>query len=291
MHIAVLLTCHNRKAQTLQCLHSLFQAYSPQNYTMEVYLVDDGSTDGTGQAVKKQFPQVNVIEGNGSLFWAGGMRLAWKTASEAKTYDFYLWLNDDTMLDPAAIEELFFFYQEAKQSVNKENIVTGACRKSLEVHEFSYGGRNEDGPVKPNGNLQECKYINGNAVLIPHEIYKHLGNISEDYTHGMGDYDYGLRAINSGFKCFTTRTYIATCPPNEGIPAWRNPQASLKQRWDSFHSPLGLNIKEYIHFRRKFWGQKWIVFAIKSYLQVLFPRLYTHLKEQISCQHLKVYFF
>lgn len=278
MHIAVLLTCHNRVKKTLNCLESFYSSVLPNTNNFDVYLVDDGSSDDTGETVKKHYPQINLIDGNGSLFWAGGMRLAWEIASEAKNFDFYLWLNDDTMLDPVAIKELCFVYQKAKELENKEVIVAGASRKAPKVYEFSYGGRNEDGPVIPNGNLQRCKYINGNVVLIPQKIYKHLGNISKDYTHGMGDYDYGLRAIKKGFECFTTRTYIATCPPNEGIPTWSNPVVSLSKRWDSFHSPLGLNIKEYNHFRKKFWGKKWMVFAVKAYLKMLSPRLYNLFK-------------
>lgn len=278
MHIAVLLTCHNRVKKTLNCLESFYSSLIPSANKFDVFLLDDGSTDGTGEAVGERFPNINVIEGNGSSFWAGGMRLAWKTASEAKNYNFYLWLNDDTMLDPAAIEQLFFVYQKAKEIKNKETIVAGACRKAPKLDEFSYGGRNEEGPVIPNGNLQECKYINGNIVLIPNEIHKVLGNISSDYTHGIGDNDYGLRAIKNGFKCFTTRTYIATCSPNEGIPTWCNPKVSLKKRWNAFHSPLGLHIKEYIHFRKKFWGSKWMIFAVKAYLQMLSPQFYKFLK-------------
>ena len=41
--IAAILTCHNRKEKTLACLHSLFSIIS----TIDVFLVDDGSTDGT----------------------------------------------------------------------------------------------------------------------------------------------------------------------------------------------------------------------------------------------------
>ena len=65
---------------------------------LNVYLVDDGSTDGTSEAVKKNFPQVNIIKGDGTLFWNGGMRVAFSKAMESE-HDYYLWLNDDTILN------------------------------------------------------------------------------------------------------------------------------------------------------------------------------------------------
>lgn len=53
--IAVLLTAHNRKEKTLLCLDFLFKQKQVEEYTIDVYLTDDGSTDGTSEAVKKHF--------------------------------------------------------------------------------------------------------------------------------------------------------------------------------------------------------------------------------------------
>ncbi|MWW25907.1 glycosyltransferase family 2 protein [Algibacter lectus] len=273
--IAVLLTCHNRKAKTLESLKSLYLNKVPSGYTFDVFLVDDGSTDGTAEAVKEEFPKVNIITGNGNLFWNQGMRLAWKTAANSNAYDFYLWLNDDTIIEPNSLNHLFDCYEEIIAIDEKPSIMTGACYFFSNEKKFSYGGRTEAGPVIPNGKLQKCKYINGNIVLIPKLIHDQLGNLSSDYTHGMGDYDYGLRAINKGFNCYTTKEYVANCPPNEGIPGWCNPELSLTKRWKQLHSPLGLNIKEYNTFRKKFWGQKWILFALKAYAKMISPKTYS----------------
>ena len=88
MQLAVLLTCFNRKATTLRCLEQL----NKQNITasMDVFLCDDGSTDGTSDAIKKLFPQVYIIRGSGNLFWNRGMLTAWRKACETKDYDAYI---------------------------------------------------------------------------------------------------------------------------------------------------------------------------------------------------------
>ncbi len=272
--IAVILTCHNRKDKTLNCLNRLFESAANSGLEVATYLVDDGSTDGTGEAVKKCFPMVNVIQGNGNLFWNQGMRLAWNEASQ-KDYDFYLWLNDDTNLFPSALSELFNAYKFLYTQNQNPALICGACCSEVGVDEFSYGGRSEVGPVVPNGSLQTCKYINGNVVLVSKEIFEELGNLAGDYTHGMGDFDYGLRAQRAGFKCYTSKEYIAACLPNEDTPRWCDPKERLSKRLKNFYSPLGLNYKEYIIFRRKFWPNEWYVFAIKAYLKALVPRLYT----------------
>lgn len=273
-NVAVLITCHNRREKTLECLRYLFDCSLPEAYKIEVFVVDDGSTDGTGESIKTNYPNVNVINGNGNLFWNKGMRLAWNTASQKIEYDFYIWLNDDTFLYEFAFVELLECYYEALKLENQNAIIVGACQSSAESNKFTYGGWTESGPVVPNGKLQTCLYINGNATLISKAIFAKLGNLSSDYTHSIGDSDYGFRAIKAGFNCYTTKIYIATCPSHENLPAWCNPDLPLIKRWKSLHSPKGLNIREYNSFRRKFWGWKWINYALKAYIKTLNPSLY-----------------
>jgi GT2 family glycosyltransferase len=272
--IAVLLTCHNRKEKTLKSLDALHKCDVLVGYIFDVFLVDDGSTDDTGDAVREKYPKVNVIQGEGDLFWNGGMRLAWNVSADTKDYDFYFWLNDDTILDESAFLEIFETYQEARSREKNEVIIVSACRAENNSSRFSYGGRDKQGPVIPNGELQTCKFINGNAALIPREVFENLGNLSSDYTHGIGDNDYGLRALRHGYICYTTKEFVATCPPNEGLPDWCNPEVSLRKRWQLLHEPIGLNIKEYITYKKKHDDKKWIIFALKAYLKALFPKLY-----------------
>ena len=60
---AVLLTCYNRKDKTVACLNSFFEADLPSsNHQFEVFLTDDGSTDGTSEAVNKLFPDISIIK-------------------------------------------------------------------------------------------------------------------------------------------------------------------------------------------------------------------------------------
>ena len=65
MKIAVLMTCYNRVATTIECLRRLFKQDISDGYSLDVWLVDDGSPDGTGDKVKSEYPQVNVIKSKG----------------------------------------------------------------------------------------------------------------------------------------------------------------------------------------------------------------------------------
>ena len=101
LSVAAILTCFNRKNKTQKCLESLFKILPD----CDVYITDDGSTDGTRDMLHQCFPKVKVISGTGNLFWSRGMYTAWKEAVKGK-YDYYLWLNDDIELYP------FFFERE-----------------------------------------------------------------------------------------------------------------------------------------------------------------------------------
>jgi GT2 family glycosyltransferase len=170
--IAVLLTVFNRKEKTLTCLQNLLLQVLPKDFVLDVFLVNDGCTDGTPEAVKAQFPSVNIINSNGNLFWNRGMHLAWQTAAKTKDYDFYLWLNDDTMLNENALIVLL------QTSLQKEHqsIIVGSTSALDGNEEVTYGGRrNKTGLITPTNEPIECDYFNGNIVLIPNKVYATVG--------------------------------------------------------------------------------------------------------------------
>ena len=101
---------------------------------VDVYLTDDASSDGTSEIVQSQFPSVHIIKGDGNLFWNRGMHLAWSEAIKVG-YDFYVWLNDDVILKPYFMEELFHTYSLA----GKLSIVSGIII-DIEDGQVIYGG-------------------------------------------------------------------------------------------------------------------------------------------------------
>lgn len=79
INTAVLLTVYNRKNVTLQGLRTLYRAIEflkkellESDYQLDIYMTDDGYIDGTGEAVRKEFPYVYITQGASSLYWSGG---------------------------------------------------------------------------------------------------------------------------------------------------------------------------------------------------------------------------
>ena len=75
LKIAILITCYNRVEKTKECLKHCFSSLSLiDSFDYDIFLLDDNSPDKTGEILKKMYPDINVIYGNGKYFWSGGTR-------------------------------------------------------------------------------------------------------------------------------------------------------------------------------------------------------------------------
>ncbi len=279
-NIAVILTVYNRRETTLKGLASLDAAikYLGDGYHFDIYMTDDGCTDGTSEAVVKEFPDVHIIQGDGKLYWSGGMRKAWQAAIDnGKEYDFYLWFNDDAELYDDALVTIFKSYNDAGGNA----IISGAfCDKEGKA---AYGGKRMNRTViPPNGKNQEIKLMNGNLVLIPYTVYEILRTIDIHYKHGFGDYDYGLRAQKAGMKVFLSSKYVgSTDRHDEIVPPYFSKQNSLTKRWSIMHDPRNTPSIAF-RFNLRYMGiMRALLGFARNYIYMMFPSLF-YLKKHID---------
>ena len=267
--IAVLLTVYNRKRQTIICLDELFKQRLPDDCVLEVWLTDDGCTDGTKEEVSRMFPSVHIIHGDGSLFWNRGMWTAWNVSSKNKDYDYYLWLNDDTILFPNSLRKLL----EEIEELENRAILVGVCTNNKQ--ETTYGGYINRKRLDPNGNLCKVDYFNGNIVLVPRYVFKRLGNLDYYYRHSHGDTDYGRRASKIGICSYITKEYLGFCDRHENLNNWCDPSIPFKKRWNSLFKPTGYSPKEVFYYEKTHNGVCLAIFhQVTIYLRVLFPWLW-----------------
>lgn len=270
--IAILLTVHNRKDKTLECLKHLFAQQAVEGYQWDVYLTDDGCTDGTPEVVAEQYPLVHIVDGDGTLFWNRGMQKAWKAAANARDYDFYLWLNDDTYINPDTINHLI----DCSKSKEHQAVICGFLCSAFDSYKTSYGGRANGRQLNPNGMMQEVSLINGNVVLVPKPIYEKIGTLDPCFPHAIGDFDYGLRAMKQGFRLFTTTKYVGTCELNSKLPRWCYTDTPLAERLKALYSPLGNAHPRYffVYEFRHFGFLQAIKHYVTIHLRALFPSLW-----------------
>ena len=285
--IAAILTCHNRKEKTVTCLKNLMNQDVISKMDLSIYLVDDGSTDGTGDAVKQTFPQVNVLQGDGLLYWNGGMRLAFSEAMK-NDYDYYLWLNDDTFLYSDAVKLLLETSKNMKKKIGRDVIAAGTI-KDIETGAVIYGGRIQKSKLQPlkftllenKTEPQLCDTFNGNVVLIPQNIVKEIGNISLEFSkQHSGDFDYGLRAKYAGFESWVASEIIGTCSSNPIEGTIFDTRLSLKERRKKMNTPHGVPpAKEWMIFAKRHAGILWPIYWLRTIVRVLFPWTYLYLRK------------
>lgn len=274
--VAVLLTVFNRKEKTIECLRRLYKQTPLQCCKVDVFLTDDGCTDGTSEAVIKEFPYVNIIKGNGNLFWNRGMYVAWEEAAKFD-YDFYLWLNDDTFVYDNMLTSLL----EASENKNNKAIIIGPTRSSVNK-KTTYGGRLKNGSIPtPNGHLTKVDYFNGNIVLIPRSVYKELGNLDYYFTHSKGDFDYGLRANKAGIELYQVGCYLGECELHESLDKWCDPKIPISQRWKAMKRPNGMPPNETFHLEKKHFGLITALFHYCTiYIRCFFPEIWLYKKKK-----------
>jgi GT2 family glycosyltransferase len=269
--IAAVLTCFNRREQTLAALRALHSQQLPADACISVYLTDDGSTDGSTKAVLAEFPGVNVLAGSGQLFWNGGMRMAMH-AAERSSPDYFLWLNDDTTLDETAVSSLL----EVTARSGNEVIAVAATRDPATLA-HTYGGVVRPRPFKPvtfalvpvSESVQSCESMNGNCVLIPIEVYRCLGPMNEKFRHAMGDLDYGLRARSAGFRISVAPGTLGVCKRNDEGSKWQRAEIGRWQRVKEMQHPKGLPLSDWRAFTSAHAGALWPIYWLWPYAKAL----------------------
>lgn len=269
MTVGVVMTVFNRKAETLACLRSL-QRQANTETGMTIYVVDDASTDGTADAIRRQFPQVKLLRGDGQLYWNGGMRLALEKAY-ARGFDYYWWLNDDVELDEDALSRLMQTVDTLKATGRWPSIVVGSTRDS-ERGNVTYGGRTRTDRLRPmNFSLIEpgsepiaAETMNGNCVLVPTEVALTLGNLTPAYRQSMGDYDYGLRARQSGYGVWVAPGTFGLCNKHTVRDTRNTPLSSELRR---LASTKELPFRAWATFTRRWSGALWPVYFLSPYVR------------------------
>ena len=284
--IAILLTCYNRKEKTIKCLESLNIAIASKGLILDVFLVDDGSTDGTSAEVGKLFPTVNVIPGSGQLFWSGGMRFAWKSALEYnKEYDAYILLNDDVVLTEDFLGQLIQTHNFCLKQYNQSGIYVCSTKDKLTL-EMSYGGtlitnrgiKITTQTIDPADVPVPCTMANANILMVTKDVVDKIGIIDENYIHQFGDYDYTLTASKNGIPVLVCPGFGGYCSDDHGN-SWLKSGSTLKKRINYLYSPLGLSYKEQTYYLKKNFKYQYPYYFSMLWLKTLFPFIWDNFKK------------
>ena len=211
--IAVIFPVFNGLAYTKKCLKALFTLFGEQknnSFHFDVIIVDDGSSDGTGDWIKENYPQVKLLHGNGDLWWSGGINMALKAGMEEMGTDYFVWWNNDII--PASD-----YFGNLTAIINKYSAGTVIGSKIYLDENFntiwSMGGmfnvKNGFKSMIGTGLADEpkfqvpqpCDWLTGMGTVTHRSVYEKIGMLDEKkFPQYHGDADFTLRAKLAGFE-------------------------------------------------------------------------------------------
>jgi GT2 family glycosyltransferase len=240
--VAIVFPVHNRKDITLQCLKSLSRL-NTADLRVFVVMVDDGSTDGTAEAVQAEYPETEIVKGDGNLWFTAGTNRGISAA--LKRYpDYILTINDDAVFDPD------FLVRMVSTAENHPKSIVGAAlllwdqpHKVFQVApewRIAHGGFRHWNkqtiwtlPRKP----WEVDIIVGNCVLFPVEAIRENGLMNERVFPHFGDAEFTPRMKRNGWTLLVEPRAHVFCQPNDIPPRIR--EMDLKTMFHKLFVDLG----------------------------------------------------
>lgn len=232
MRIEIITPVHNRRDITLQCLKSLSRI-NQKGIETHIIIVDDGSTDGTSEAIAENYPQVEIVKGDGNLWFSAGTNRGIEAALKHNP-DYILTINDDAVFDENFLQYLIECAENNPRSVvGSLLLLWDMPHKIFQVspkwHTWSGGFRHwvQQTVWTVPKKAWEVELIVGNCVLFPVEAIRDCGLLNEKRFPHFGDAEYTPRMRRKGWRLLIEPRSRVFCQPNNLPPRIR--EMSLKK--------------------------------------------------------------
>jgi GT2 family glycosyltransferase len=184
-----------------------------QDYSnLTTVLVDDGSTDGTADVVGSRHPDCIVLQGDGSLWWAGATNVAvgW-VLERAAEGDCILTMNNDTVVDPDFVRRMVDAWCERPHSLIGAVVADMADRSVLDDTGvcIRWPTAKYVAPVFNDRGLARVDVLSGRGMLVPARAFRECGLFDARALPQYGaDYEFSARCARHGFGLFVTRRVV-----------------------------------------------------------------------------------
>ncbi len=115
MDIAIIIVNWNTRDILGQCLQSVFASQTAKQF--EVWVVDNGSSDGSKQMIKESYPRTRLISNGDNV----GFARANNQAVELSSGDYVMLLNPDTVVEKDVIESWQTIWMRTQKSVQLDH--------------------------------------------------------------------------------------------------------------------------------------------------------------------------
>jgi GT2 family glycosyltransferase len=201
MDFSIIIVSYNTRELLKKCLSSI-----DGSYKTEIIVVDNGSTDGSVETIKKlatrySFGNVKfkIILNKENMGFAKAVNQGIRKASG----DYILLLNSDIIVKPKAIEKMLEFVKRHPEAgviggrlLNPDGSIQGSCFYLPRLT------RPFAGKYNPGDKPTEVEAVVGAVFLIPHQVLEKVGFFDERYFMYFEDLDYCRRVKQAGFKIY-----------------------------------------------------------------------------------------
>ena len=224
MKVGFVIPVHNRRETTLRALGTLTRI-DRRGLDLRVFVVDDGSCDGTSDAVRAAFPDVQILQGDGTLHYAAGTNMGLRAALDWGARHVVA-ANDDSIFHADSLQRLVATAEATPRAVvgalllrwdqphrvfqvaPQWDLWYGGWRLPESLTAFSVPDRPFD-----------VELVVGNCVLIPAEAMRAHGLLdAANFRHGWGDAQFTMRLRRAGWRLVVDPRARVWCEPNTNPP-------------------------------------------------------------------------
>jgi GT2 family glycosyltransferase len=211
MDLSIIIVNWNTKDLLLQCLESVYQI--TKRIEMEIFVVDNGSGDGSVLAAKEGFPEVNFIQNQTNLGFAKANNQALSLAKGR----YLLLLNPDTQIKIGATERMLSFMEDHSEvgvigpqllhlDGSKQNSIANFPSLATELLNKSFlrwlFPKKYPGKERSYGEPLEVDSVIGACMMVRGDAMAQVGLLDEDYFLFLEETDWCCRMKKAGWKIY-----------------------------------------------------------------------------------------
>ena len=211
MDLSIIIVNWNTKKLLLDCLSSVFETV--KNISTEVWLVDNASSDGSVEAVKKIYPSVQIIQNQKNLGFAAANNQAFKKMQGRYT----LLLNTDAVLTEGAVEKIYTFMESRPdvamacgQLLNQDGSKQNSFANFPSLASLLFGEsllqllfpNKYPNKREANSRPMEVDSCIGACMLVRGAAMEAVGGLDESFFFFFEETDWACRMKQAGWKVY-----------------------------------------------------------------------------------------